>query len=245
MIMRTCCCFIAYICSGVFFTQASTTLGSTRVIYPANEREVTVRLHNPEHRATLVQAWIDNGNINATPDDTMSPFIIMPPLVRINAGQGSTLKIIFTHQEQLPKDKESVFWLNFQDVPPILKGNENNYMQLAYRTRVKLFYRPEKLPGNSNQAAKDVSWTVSNNINGSRELTGCNKSAFYVSLNKIMLTVSQVSYFNNDGGMIAPAECADFPVTATKKIMAGIDQVDAEWIDDYGALHQQREALNR
>ncbi|HFV9292858.1 TPA: molecular chaperone [Serratia fonticola] len=237
--------FMLYVFLAVNTVQASTTIGSTRVIYPGNEREITVPLRNPEKGATLVQAWIDQGNINATPDDTAAPFLVMPPLVRINAGEGATLKIMFTQQNLLPQDRESVFWLNVLDIPPVLEGNETNYMQLAYRTRVKLFYRPQGVTGDSTQAIKKMVWTVLLNDKGKEVIKGCNKSDFYLSFNRLAVVVNLAHYTNDDGGMIAPATCMSFPVTFLKKMTDSMAYVSAQWIDDYGSIQQYRGELTR
>ncbi|HBA8104189.1 TPA: fimbria/pilus periplasmic chaperone, partial [Escherichia coli] len=52
-----------------------------------------------------------------------------------------TLRIIMA-SDHLPKDKESVYWLNLQDIPPALEGSG---IAVALRTKLKLFYRPKAL----------------------------------------------------------------------------------------------------
>ena len=41
--------------------HASVVVEGTRVVYPANEREVTVRMNNKGHGPVLMQAWVDRG----------------------------------------------------------------------------------------------------------------------------------------------------------------------------------------
>ncbi len=51
-------------------------VNGTRFIYPGNEKEITVQLSNNADRPALAQAWLDNGDADATPDTITTPFII-------------------------------------------------------------------------------------------------------------------------------------------------------------------------
>ncbi len=121
------------------------------MIFPAKEGEVTVRLTNQNATPALIEAWIDSGDPQSTPDKVHTPFLITPPLFRMEPNHDQSLRILFTHSEQpLPTDRESVFWLNVLEVPPKPSGpqfQDKNYLQLAIRSRLKLFYRPAGLPG--------------------------------------------------------------------------------------------------
>ena len=76
--------------------HASVVIGGTRVVFPAQQGEVTVRLSNKSDHPALVEAWIDTGNPNSTPDSVSTPFLITPPLFRMEQdrpavdGQKST-----------------------------------------------------------------------------------------------------------------------------------------------------------
>jgi len=96
---------------------ASVTITGTRVIYPAGEKEITVRLQNKGVLPALVQSWIDSGDANQPLDEIRVPFVLMPPVSRIEAHGSQTLRLMFTG-DNLPADKESVFWLNVLDIPP-------------------------------------------------------------------------------------------------------------------------------
>lgn len=67
-----------------------------------------------------------------------------------------TLRIIMA-SDHLPKDKESVYWLNLQDIPPALKGSG---IAIALRTKLKLFYRPEALLKDRKGAEEGISLQV-------------------------------------------------------------------------------------
>jgi chaperone protein EcpD len=64
---------------------ASVTIGGTRLVYPLDQREVTVKLNNDSYVPSLVQVWMDDGNADAKPGEVKVPFLITPPIFRMNA----------------------------------------------------------------------------------------------------------------------------------------------------------------
>jgi P pilus assembly chaperone PapD len=142
--------------------SANVLIAGTRVVFSAQDGEVTVRLTNNNAAPALVEAWIDDGDPNSTPNTAKAPFLITPPLFRMDAQKDQNLRIIST-PAQLPSDRESLFWLNVLEIPPKPSGTEyagKNTLQLAIRSRLKLFYRPANLPGDANKAPEQVTWKV-------------------------------------------------------------------------------------
>ena len=95
-------------------------VNGTRFIYPGNEKEITVQLSNNADRPALAQAWLDNGDADATPDTITTPFIITPPISRVDAKSGQTLRIKLGSSAGLAKDKETLWWLNLLEIPPVV-----------------------------------------------------------------------------------------------------------------------------
>jgi chaperone protein EcpD len=217
--------------------SASVVVGGTRVIYPGSAREVTVKLNNVGNDPSLVQVWADMGDASASADKAEVPFVIMPPIFRIDPTNAQTLRITYTH-EPLPQDKESVFWLNVLDVPPSPTTQDpdaTNVLQLAIRTRIKIFYRPENLVGDPISAAENIKWRVVPAANGQgHALRGMNASAFAVSFNHVDLS-SHDTVFTGDGGMILPGGTTDFPLKGLSAAPSGSVHVRYQWINDYGA----------
>ena len=135
--------------------QAAVVIAGTRVVYPASEREVTINLTNKGATPLLVQSWLDEGDTKAKPENISVPFTLSPPMFRMNPAKGQTLRLLATPDavEKLPKDKESVFWLNVMEIPPKPQGEaaNENMMQLAFKTRIKVFYRPKGLKGTADE----------------------------------------------------------------------------------------------
>lgn len=84
-----------------FFSYANVVITGTRVIYPADQKSISVQLTNVGNEPSLVQSWLDKGNISSNPNTESVPFIIAPPVTRVEANAGQTLRINFTNTESL------------------------------------------------------------------------------------------------------------------------------------------------
>lgn len=59
------------------------------MIYPSDSREITLQVSNNGNNPALVQAWIDEGDAKSTPDQSKAPFMIAPPISRVEAKKDS------------------------------------------------------------------------------------------------------------------------------------------------------------
>lgn len=233
------------LCSCVFQAQASVVISGTRLIYPAKDREITVKTNNTGKDPSLVQVWIDRGDPNSRADDANAPFLITPPLVRIDPDKGQSFRVVFTG-EALPQDRESLFWFNLLDVPPLPKDADANVMQVAYRSRIKLFYRPEGLMGNPVKAAESITWTRKAQDKDGVVLQVRNNSAFNVSLATATLKVGNASLKTIEGVTLAPFSTQDVKLKGTAKLAAGqAANVAYSWVNDYGGAVEQTSPLAR
>lgn len=225
---------LAFLFAGVGApVQANVTITGTRVIYPADEREVIVKLTNAGKQPALVQSWVDSGDPKLTAATATAPFLILPPITRIEPGKGQSLRLSYT-QEPLPSDRESVFWLNVLDIPPLPNQADHNYLQIAYRSRIKLFFRPADLPGDLEQAANGLRWSLVHD-NQRVSLRARNDSAFYVSCLSATLVGGAGKRWNSEAGMVAPRATRDFPLLNLANAPPGPLAVHYEWINDYGS----------
>lgn len=222
------------VCAFTLFTlqsNASVVVSGTRVIYPGSEKEVTVKLTNAGQLPVLVQSWVDVGDVKAKPEKIQVPFILTPPINRINPSKSQTLRLSYTGTPALPEDKESVFWLNILEIPPVTKDAAPNRLQVAFRTRIKLFYRPATLADKtkSDEAGKDLKWTVSGN-----EVIANNASPYFVSL--VSVTVKQGSRKTTvDGEMVSPNGNYRFKMKDPSIVHSG-SVVSWEYLNDWGAV---------
>jgi len=213
---------------------ASVTVGGTRVVYPLENREVTVKLTNDRAEPSLVQVWMDKGNADAKPGEASAPFLITPPIFRMDSKKSQTLRMMYTG-DALPQDKESVFWLNVLDVPPnTAKNVDVNTLQFAFRTRIKVFPRPKGLPGTPDDAAGKVSWTVVPAADKKGfEVKVTNPTAYYVSFSEIDVVGGSQTFENDVGGMVEPRGTAQFPIKNLNAVPANA-HVKYKAISDFG-----------
>lgn len=211
--------------------SASVVINETRVIYPASAKFVSVQLVNDSDKTHLVQSWIDEGDASAAPEKIRAPFSLLPPVVKMSGHAGQALKIVAMNTQAQPKDRESVFWLNVLDVPPIPEGSGESYLQVAIRNRIKLFYRPDSLGDLDSSIAEKISVSRSN---GHACLK--NGSPYYMTIAQVVnwqggtLKQSRKDNLLSETAFIAPYSCA----LVSEKIQAG-QQYRLTWLDDYGA----------
>lgn len=202
-------------------------VNGTRFIYPGNEKEITVQLSNTADRPALAQTWLDNGNPDATPDTITTPFIITPPISRVDAKSGQTLRIKLGSDAGLAKDKETLWWLNLLEIPPVVASGKNegqNVLQLAIRSRFKFIYRPAGL-GNRDAAAEKLALSASGN-----RLSVSNPTPFYITVSRI--SRDGIRPLNGKTVMLAPQSSQ---VIALNASVSKGETLTVNNINDYGA----------
>lgn len=170
-------------------SSASVIITGSRIIYPSDARSIDVQLKNTDNIPYVIQAWFDNGDVNSKPDQNSdTPFIITPPVFRVQPLAGQIVRVIYTPKEKLPADRESVFWFNALEIPPrnVSATAHQNTMMVMLRNRLKIFYRPESIgtPGNILHGLKVHSVTSSTQGYG---LVIDNPQPWYVSLVSISI----------------------------------------------------------
>ncbi len=203
--------------------QAGVVIGGTRLVYDAGKKESSLGINNPDKTPYLIQSWVEMSD-NST---EKAPFIITPPLFRLDAGVKNTLRIIHTGKN-LPEDKESLFWLNIKSIPSAPR--QENTLQLAVKTRMKLIYRPVALKNGSPETqAAQLTWQRQ----GSNVVVS-NPTAYYMNFNKISLAGRDLK----DVTYVAPKS------TATFALPNGVTAGKVSWqvISDYGAISEAFDA---
>ncbi|WP_409318721.1 molecular chaperone [Pseudomonas sp. KCJK9016] len=220
------------------FSFASVILNSSRVVYSADEREANIKVSNVGSLPVILQSWIDNGEVNQDPSLVKTPFLLMPALTRVESGQGHTLRLVYTG-EPLPDKHESVFYLNVLEIPPKnTTAQDSNSIQLAFRTRIKVFFRPKGLSGSADEAPSKLIWSLKQDKRG--WILNCsNPSAYHVSMSDISIVEKGIATKVGEG-MIAPGQQLDV-VLGTRP--SENTQIEYTNVDDYGALRVGRSTL--
>ncbi len=193
-------------------------LGSTRVVYPADARQVSLAVNNSdEHNRYLIQTWVENEAGKKTED-----FIVTPPLFVSKPKSENTLRIIYSG-EKLPQDRETLYWLNSKAIPSINKDEvkDNNVLQIAVLARIKMFVRPAGLAEKSADAPSMLKFNRSGD-----SLNISNGSPFYVTLVNM-----SIGGRNIDTTMVPPKSSAR--VALPNGVATGT--LSYQTINDYGA----------
>ncbi len=203
---------------------ASVVINSTRVIYNESEKGQVVKLSNSGTRPALVQSWLDNGDHTAKPSETKVPFLLTPPITRIDPSKGQSLQVKFLGAD-LPADRESLYYLNVLDIPSkAQKDVKENVLQLAIRSRIKFFYRPAALDGLAGESYQKVTWQIEQ-----KKVVVSNPTPFYVTVSSIT-TDKESTKVVSAGQMIAPFSELNFPLSKQA------NTVYLNIVNDYGSF---------
>ncbi|TQC70103.1 molecular chaperone [Pantoea dispersa] len=134
-------------------SQAAVVMNASRIIMDGTP-EQTITFDNTSENPFIVQI---------EPDDNKKPdFFAMPPVFKIKEKGGQTVKIKLLHTD-LPRDKESLFYLNFTQIPGVRKNEKNdNRLNIIIQSRLKIIYRPEGVNAFSAKKSGSVSYKIQN-----------------------------------------------------------------------------------
>ncbi|MEY0302723.1 molecular chaperone [Providencia manganoxydans] len=224
---------------------ASVIINGTRVIYNEKSKSKIVQLVNDNKWPALVQVWLDNGDPNELPENIKTPFSITPPIFKMSPNSGQNLRITYV-DNSLPNDKESVFYLNVLEVPPenedILSENKNT-MQIAIRTRIKLFYRPTDIKTPS-QVNEKLFFGISKTSKGNEVLVK-NNSPWFITLQNVKL-LDGSRKLNIEGNMVAPfseIKLRQENGMAIPNDYSNAKKISYSVINDYGGLDSYESSL--
>ncbi|VTT28063.1 putative chaperone protein EcpD [Klebsiella pneumoniae] len=225
--------------------HAEVIINGTRVILHEKDKESVVQLKNKGKTPYLLQLWMDNGNPKSRPGEEKVPFIITPPVIRIDPGKGQAVRVL-ADNPNLPKDVESIFWFNMLEIPPKPKKTDiknNNMLQMAFRTRIKLFYRPEGLTPTPLQAYKKLNISLKGNL-----LRIKNNSPYFITFTKLEVREDNnspllASVIDFHDRMINPNESIEYKlVEKTKNALTG-KKIFYSIINDYGGESTNEQVL--
>ncbi|EBD6545252.1 fimbrial chaperone [Salmonella enterica] len=132
-------------------SMAAFTLNGTRFIYDGGSKNISFEVTNHAPDTWGGQVWIDNVS---QPADSVS-LIPAPTFFKVDGNQKQVIRILDVNDALLPKDRESLFRLNVQEIPPAPKSG-GNVLSMAMNTQVKLIYRPEALVADRRDAEKHL-----------------------------------------------------------------------------------------
>lgn len=212
---------------------AGIQVGGTRVIFDASQdkRDTSLSVRNKGDTPYVIQAFTDDG----LPGGSKTPFVVTPGLFRLDAGKEQLLQVRHVAtQVRPPVDRESVYWLNIKEIPTKAHAEgDNNTLQIAVLTRIKLFYRPAGLAGSATDSPAQLQWSVvPEAIGHGRALKVSNPTPYYVTFSHINIAGSSGEVINID--MVAPHSDLVIPVRSAPS--NGPIQFTYTTINEHGAV---------
>ncbi|MFV8868599.1 molecular chaperone [Serratia fonticola] len=200
------------------FAQAGVVIGGTRLIYDGGKKESSLSVKNPDKVPYLIQTWVETTGGGAE----KAPFMVTPPLFRLDGGQENVLRVLRAGGN-LPNDKESLYWMNVKAIPSGEAKENQNTLQIAVKSRIKLIFRPQGLKGSPEDMADKLKWQRSGN-----SVQVSNPTPFYMNFMEINVAGKQVKNVT----YVAPGSTASFALPA------GVSGGSVGWkvISDYGAV---------
>lgn len=206
--------------------QAGIIISGTRAIYEGKNREISLGIKNPDKQPYLVQSWIEGID-----DQPKQPFIITPPIFKLAAEQESAPRIIYIGKEgQLPQDRESVFWINIKSVASTPDDLiEKSKLQIAIKSRIKMFYRPQSITGAAaSDAQNKITFSVKNH-----SLIVSNPTAYFITFNKLSIDGKEITTSASNAAikmMLPPFGQQEYPLPK-----GSAHSVQWKTINDYGS----------
>ena len=169
-------------------------LGTTRVIYHPESSGAIISVSNPNNYPVLVQGSVSAEHKSAV----KAPFIITPPLFRLNAAQQSQVRVVMT-DDIAPKDRESLYWLCETGIPPELgdawaegrQPQKRNTAMLDVKVRlsqcIKLLVRPDSLTSTPGDVAEKIVWSKAGD-----KIVANNPTPFYMNLGALFVGGAEI-----------------------------------------------------
>ncbi|MBT0722616.1 fimbria/pilus periplasmic chaperone [Rosenbergiella collisarenosi] len=221
---------LSVIAMSFFLTNcyAGVTLTGTRIVFIEGQNEKIVRTSNKGEQPALVQVWVDESNSTVEGIAQEVPFMAIPPLFRMEPGKGQSVRVRYLGQD-LPKDRESLFWFNLLEVPP--RSDEevtSERLTLAFKTKIKLFYRPVALTETSADQGNKLQWRQA----AKGELTATNPTPYYLSFYSVGVRAEGVTQ-ELASPMLAPFSEQKLVLPSALRNKK-ITEINFELINDYG-----------
>ncbi|HGA3108489.1 TPA: molecular chaperone [Enterobacter hormaechei] len=219
----------------IFGANAATYLNKTRVVMSQHDEEVTFSVINTDDKPALIQLWIDDDKLHTRPEEIKSSFVIIPPIFKLGSKETRTVLVKRIGDYVESKQKvESLYWLNVLEVPPIVTPFEKrNEIQMAIRTRVKLFYRPgsngeHKIDESIEKLKYEITDCQSNKC-----LKLYNNSPIHLTFLKVKTNDSNIYDKLPNDGLINPFSTMEIQLKKGVKV----NEFDIYWIDDFGVIN--------
>ncbi|QZY66574.1 molecular chaperone (plasmid) [Providencia rettgeri] len=210
LVVITCVLSAFFFAATLGYAEGGLSLSQTRVIFEAKAKSAKVTINNQSDRVYLVSSRVlPTPEANRQIVETM-PFLVTPPLFRLEKASRNTVLISKNDTSGLPIDRESVFYLSFLAIPAVKKSEDtlgesdndtamtSTQVSFGIRTVIKLFYRPSGLAMPAAAAPEKLTFTSQG-----AQLTVNNPTPYYITLAQLTVNGQAVNV-RDQGAMVAP-----------------------------------------
>ncbi|MFG6657375.1 molecular chaperone [Scandinavium sp. M-37] len=195
-------------------SQAALSLSNTRVVIQEASSS-SVEVINGSSERYGMQAWVEDQNGK----DPGKMLVVSPGLLSIDGKKKAVLRLLSFSKAG---NKEQLYFLNVQEIPPKPKDNGHSQFLLAVRTKIKVLVRPAPLFDGRRGAEQKIE--VSKTAKG---LRFTNPTPYYFAITT--LTSGGKDLTKTKLGTFAPMSSVDVPLdTAASK-------VTLRYLEDTGA----------
>lgn len=216
--------------------QAAVVPLQDRVLFSSSDSDRRLLIvNNDSHAPVLLQSWVDDGSSGDMNKEKNYPFVVIPAVVKMSPGKIINLKILPTEKmRNLPRDRESVFWINLYEIPGVKKSQQKentNKVEVGLNTQLKIIYRPFKGGLGIKNIAESLKISLADN-GSSLEIT--NPTPYYVTLASVTIKSSsgEQSLKLDMNRMMAPFSYKRFAIP--KATNSKQNAVEYNLLDDAG-----------
>lgn len=205
-------------------------LPQTRVIYYAGGKSTIAGIQNLSKKPFLVKTEILSDINQDEQENPTVPFVVTPPLFRLEPESQYIVRILAQGTTNLPTDRESVFYLSFLAIPSTPQPEQKAepvviaQVSVGMQTLIKVFYRPAQLSISAHEAQSKLKF---HSIRESVVME--NPTPYYLTLNSLSLKGQRINLVQS-GAMVAPFS------KKTYQVNGGDQGVQYTVINDYGAV---------
>lgn len=204
-------------------------LGGTRVVLSQDEGSATLPVISGKNDPlSLIRS-----KITRTPESEVSVtnFMITPPLFRLEPGGRNQLRISLVNPQNMPVDRESLFYLKVAGIPssnPLARNSRVGFsgatLLVGTGNIIKLLYRPHGIPRPGNGVWSTLKYT---RVPGGVQVS--NPTPWNVSLASLVIDGQRVHFSSRQPSIIPPFEKQVYGTRSTLK-----KQVSWSVLDDSG-----------
>lgn len=157
------------------YGYTSIEINKDKFIFIESNNQEIIEIKNNTNSDYFIQSWISYYDEN---NDDELPFMITPPLFKIEKDENYSLKI-FKIDEIEKKDRETLYRINIKRIPVLSDSNENeNLLHISMNSVYNLIYRPTSIEKNTKDAYNKIEFLK----NKSNELIINNPTPYFITL---------------------------------------------------------------